>query len=121
MLVRGVTFSADGKLLASGSWDSTAKVWDLETGKERVSVKIQENRVIWSVALSPDGKTLAGTCDYLKPAQLWDITTGAIVGVLAGHTKPVSSIVFSPDGKTIATGSSDNTVMLWDMPTAKKK
>ncbi|MEA5567378.1 WD40 repeat domain-containing protein, partial [Anabaena sp. UHCC 0399] len=56
--VVSVSFSPDGKTLASGSLDNTIKLWNLETGKEIRTLTGHSNPV-WSVSFSQDGKTLA--------------------------------------------------------------
>ena len=53
-----LAFSADGKSLVSGSWDSTIKLWDVATGKELAAFK-GRTRMVWSVAITCDGKVLA--------------------------------------------------------------
>ena len=68
---------------------------------------------IRSIAVSPDGKTLA-TAGGDALVTLWDVALGAPRGTLEGHERPVASIAFSPDGKTIATGGADRTVSLWN-------
>ena len=70
---------------------------------------------IFSVAFSPDGKTVAsGSGDH--SVRLWDVAAHRLTGSpLVGHTGRVESVVFSPDGKTLATGSRDNSVRLWDV------
>jgi WD40 repeat protein len=73
---------------------------------------------VFSVAFSPDGKTLAsGNND--ATIILWDVSNRQLpvqLGApLSGHSRWVSSIAFSPDGKTLASGSGDNTIILWDM------
>ena len=77
---------------------------------------------VWSVAFSPDGRTLAsGSLD--DTIRLWDAVTGAHQRTLTGHTSSMSySVAFSPDGRTLASGSGDwsdddNTIRLWDAVT----
>ena len=73
---------------------------------------------IFSVAYSPDGKTLlSGSGD--RDIKLWDMATGKLKGTLLGHTGIVWSVACSPDGKTAASGSYDTTIKLWDMATQK--
>ncbi|WP_425475835.1 protein kinase domain-containing protein [Fischerella sp. JS2] len=67
-----------------------------------------------SVAISPDGKTLAsGSND--KTIKLWNLATGEQIRTLTGHSSWVISVAISPDGKTLANGSSDNTIKLWNL------
>jgi WD40 repeat protein len=69
--VMSVVFSPNGKLLASGSWDKTIKLWEVKTGKERATLKGHTERV-YSVMFSPDGKLLASS-SWDKTIKLWDI------------------------------------------------
>ena len=117
--VRSVAFSPDGQTLASGSMDSTVKLWDVSTGREKASLAGHKNSV-YSVAFSPDGQTLAsGSMD--STVKLWDLNTGREKASLAGHKDSVWSVAFSPDGQTLASGSEDNTIKLWDVNTGREK
>ena len=107
---RSVTFSPDGKYLASASHDHGVKLWDAATGEERFT-RLHRDRA-WSVAFSPDSKTLASTSNSVK---LWDADTGRELDTLIGHEQFVYTVAFSPDGETLASGSHDTKVRLWDL------
>jgi WD40 repeat protein len=120
--VTALAFSSDGKLLASGSLDKTVVLWDMETGQERTRILMVPSLVVWSLAFSPDGKTLAiatGTGDFRlrQPGdvKIWDIASETVRTTLQGHTRAATSVAFSPDGQTLISGSADTTVRFWDV------
>ncbi len=109
--VKSVTFSPDGKTLVSGGGDNVIHLWDIGTGKRKMTL-IGHTHWVFSLAFSPDGKTLAsGSVD--SDIRLWDPHTGQHKKTLTGHTGWVRSIAFSPDGKTLVSGSDDGTVLIW--------
>lgn len=67
--VASVKFSPDGKLLATGSFDRTIKLWDTASGQELATLTGHGDRV-WRVAFSPDGKTLA-SASADRTVKLW--------------------------------------------------
>ncbi len=69
-----------------------------------------------TIAYSPDGKLRAVKWDRGRAVQLSDATCGKELAVLWGHTDQVRSLAFSSDGSILASGSTDNTVRLWDVP-----
>jgi WD40 repeat protein/energy-coupling factor transporter ATP-binding protein EcfA2 len=116
--ISSVSFSSDGKTLASGSWDNTVKLWNIEAGQEIRTLTGHNNRVN-SVSFSSDGKTLAsGSWD--KTIKLWNTETGQEISSLTGHNSYVNSVSFSSDGKTLASGSLDNTIKLWNVETGQE-
>jgi ribosome assembly protein 4 len=73
---------------------------------------------VWSVAYSPDGKTLASGSKEIGVC-LWDMGTHMKKATLRGHTGYVWCVAYSPDGKTLASGSVDNTIKLWAKVSAR--
>ena len=69
--------------------------------------------LVWSVAFSPNGQTLAsGSQD--RTIRLWNSNTGKLKTTLIGHRDAVNSVAFSPDGRTLASASWDGTIRLWN-------
>ena len=111
--VRAIAFTPDGKILASGSHDSTIKLWNVETG-QCLQTLIGHTSGIQSLAFSPDGTILAsGSND--KAVRLWNIHTGQCLQVLPGHTNNITFVSFHPFDEKLITASTDNTVRLWDI------
>ena len=112
--VDGVSFSPDGRLLASASLDRTVRLWDVATQRPLATMTGHSDAVV-SVAFHPQGHMLA-TASFDGTARLWDIsnrTAPAPLGVLTGHTDRVYSVAFAPDGSRAATASEDRTAHLW--------
>ena len=74
---------------------------------------------VFSVAYSPDGKSIVSGCED-NTLQIWNARTGEPIGARLGNpsTKDVgsevTSVAFSPDGQRIVSGYADNTVQLWN-------
>ncbi len=122
--VESVVISPDGRTLASGSSDTTIKLWELRSGKELHSMK-GHSTIVRSLAFSPDGKTLVSSSNVDAAdgnIKLWDVATSRLKRTLGGGLSSfrVNCLAFSPDGKTLASGHI-NTVKLWDLDTGKER
>ena len=116
--VRSVVFSPDGHLIASGSTDSTVKLWDADSGKQ-IKALMRHPFPILCVAFSSDSGILAAGSEA-GTISLWDVNYRERIRTLKGHKEHVWSICFSHDGALLASGSQDSTIRLWDMGSGKE-
>ncbi|MCF4968672.1 WD40 repeat domain-containing protein [Nostoc sp. CMAA1605] len=110
--VKSLAFSPQDNILASGSEDTTIKLWKSTTG-ELISTLGYHLDSVNSIVFSPDGQILASGSDDCT-IKLWDVYRRKEIAVLTGHTKAVTSVSFSPDGRTLVSGSKDKTIRLWE-------
>ncbi len=109
----GVSFSKDAGFLATASYDSSVKVWDLKSGELARTIQ-REGRDIGAIALSPDAERLAISYREGAPVtEVWDVSASSLERTLSGHTRAVSGLAFSPDGETLASAALDDTTKRW--------
>jgi WD40 repeat protein len=118
--VRAVTFTPDGRLLASGGgYDETIKLWSLPQGKLQTTLTGHKHYVS-GLAISPDGKLLAsGSND--DTIELWSLPEGKLRTTLTGHNDSVNAVAFAPDGKRLASGGGDGLIILWELEGQKRQ
>lgn len=108
----GVAWSPDGRFLVSGPDAKSEEVWEVATGRTRVTYRGQRDEID-AVAWSPDGKQIAsGSWD--TTVQIWEAASGHPVRTYQGHTDAVYAVAWSPDGRWLASGGADQTVQIWD-------
>jgi WD40 repeat protein len=104
-------FSPDGMRVVTASADKTARLWDVDSGRQ-INVLEGHTSEVTMASYSPDGASVV-TASRDRTARVWDAASGAQIAVFAGHEGDVTSAVFSPDGYFVLTASADKTVRLW--------
>ena len=95
-------------ILATGSYDATIKIWDLDTGKE---IRALEGHTMGIRCLQfDDNKLISGSLD--KTLKVWNWRTGECLSTYNGHSDGVISLHF--DSNLLASGSSDHTARIWN-------
>jgi WD40 repeat protein len=122
-VLRQVAYLPDGKTLISSAEDRTIRHWDLATGREIKrfgQAPIRTDNISLPIALSPDGKWLAGPGLSYNVLCLWDTATGRQVNALPAHETPIHFVAVAGDGRNVATGSfDDEKAHLWDLETGR--
>ncbi len=123
--VSSVAFSPDSKKIASGSFDGTVQLWELEKKEKstRLSFGLKPREYerdgggVLSIAFNPNGEQLAVGCGdgRVKVQDINSPNTKPLT--LNGHKDKgeVWSVTFSLDGNLLASGGWDNKLCLWDI------
>jgi WD40 repeat protein len=118
--VRAMAFTADSKTLVSMGFNDGIKLWDVATGKNTDTQKIEDG--VRGAAFSPDGKTLATWSGSDSTVKLWEMSSGKLKAAFKGPTEDTWELMFSPDGKTLVTANGNDLIVnLWDANTGKNQ
>lgn len=117
-----VKFSPDGSQLASGSGDTTVRLWDIHTQTPHHTLQGHPNWVL-SLAWSPDGTRLASGCKSGR-VMTWDANSGKKLAQMSGHKQWITGITWEPfhlntTCRRFASSSKDGDVRIWDAITGR--
>jgi cytochrome c len=110
--VRALAISPDGKHAVSGSFDTSAILWSLETESAEQVLRFHSDAVNATTFL-PDGRIVTAGAD--ARIAIWTAGRQQPDQVLEGHRAPISGLAVSSDGSTLASVSWDSTLRLWPL------
>ncbi|GAA1969625.1 helix-turn-helix domain-containing protein [Catenulispora subtropica] len=118
-VVRAVAYSADGRWIATGGDDGTARLWDAASGAEAGAPIAVGDGNVYAVAFSPDGKLLATGGEDGKAATWRADDHSRAAGFEGHHNDAIRAVAFSPDGATLVTGGWDGLTGVWSAATGR--
>lgn len=121
--VSAVTFSPDGRYIASSNYDGKVRIYESKTGDLYKTLPYQHSEYgeADSVAFSADDRYLASAHRKNYIINIWDLKANELKMKLLGHKDDIIVMDFSPKTNLLASGSLDGTIIIWDLATQKIK
>jgi WD40 repeat protein len=110
--------SKDVAILATGSWDGTARVWNVDEGPAlNIGWPVD---TCFDVAFSPSGDLVAAS-GYSRGILLWNWPSKLGRTPLVGHSLPADAVQFLPNEKTLVSAGTDRLIKLWDLMSGQER
>ncbi len=126
--VTAISWSPNGKYIASGGNDSTIRVWNTKTGSDLL-ISHGHSGGVPAISWSPDSTRIAsatagpsvsgGPPTSDNAVRVWNATTGKSIYIYHGHSSGITDVAWSSRGERIASSSTDYTAQVWDATTGK--
>jgi hypothetical protein len=111
--VYALALSADGRVLATGSYDATVELWDPERLAGLRTLR-GHNGAVYGLDFRRDGKVLA-SASADRTAKLWRVEDGERLETLSQPLKPLHALAFAPDGTRVAAAGADSRIRVWQV------
>jgi WD40 repeat protein len=115
--IKTLAVAPDSQTIATGSTDHTVKLWDVMTGRLKLTLTGSQDDLS-ALAFSPDGRLIAGG-DYDAALNLWGTQTGQLKRTLRQQRAVITALAFAPDGQSLVACSRDQTLVQWDLKTGQ--
>lgn len=113
--VNHISYSPDGKIIATSSNDNTIRIWSTSSG-DTLHVLLGHTDRVFGIAISPTGLQLV-SCSDDKTVRTWDTQTGEPLLIIVEHDDCVLSVAYSPDGGQIVSADESEGLVLWNANT----
>jgi len=112
--ISSASWSPDGTLLAAGTIDGKALVWDAKSDSSQPLATLAAHAgSVKALAWKPDDQSLITAGDDGK-IEIWEPRSGTGTKSIEGYPAPITCLAFSPDGNVLAAGSDNGIIRLWD-------
>lgn len=112
--VQSIAISSDGRLLATGTWNKTIKIWDIKQEIQIGHTLKEHSYAIMSVNFNLNGTLLvSGSAD--NTICIWDMFSYNLIGLPLKHDGMIITAQFSNDDKRVVSVARDNTIRIWDI------